>query len=80
MFFLNNINFQAVIAAIIVMLEGVALIVGSILYLIVSFRSLDSTHVICYYFLSVFIALPFAIFLIFSGSVAIYGVKKVNFD
>lgn len=70
--------FKALITAILVMLEGVALISGSILFLVLQFRVLDATHVICFYFLIVFIVTPFAIFVIFSASLSVYGVKKVT--
>lgn len=35
--------------------------------------------VFCFYALIIFLVLPFASFLIYSGSIAIYGVKKVSF-
>lgn len=74
------ISFKAVITSIFIILEGIAVLVGSIIYLVVNFRVFNATMVFCVYALIIFLVLPFASFLIYSGTVAIYGVKKVSFS
>lgn len=62
------------------MVEGIALVTGSILYLVLKFRAFDATHMFCMYFFTVFIVFSFAVFVVFSASLSIYAVKRVNIN
>lgn len=70
----------AVITSIFIILEGIVLLLGSIACLVVNFKVLSAKLVFCYYALIIFIVLPFASFLVYAGSIAIYGVRKVRVE
>lgn len=69
---------KAVITSIFIMLEGIVLLFGSITYLVVNFKALSASLVFCYYALIIFIVLPYTGFLVYAGSIAIHGVRKVE--